>query len=778
MEGSQIEQHLAEIRGDLLRLTADLAQLQSRIDSIERDRQATTSADRGAAEHGSATASSPGEFEPSGDAFPHEGRAGSSSGDSSTVPDAPVLPPPVIRAPIPDRSSVLLQPAGKAGEALEVKIGGTWLNRIGAVVLLCGVGFFIKYSFEQGWLGPTARVALGTIIGLGLIAGGEYALRRSMRNFAVGLLAAGIVTLYFSAFAAQSFYHLISESTGFALYCVITLASATISVHGRSQAVSIMGVVGGFVAPLLFSIDQSQQIGLLTYLLILDAGFLCVGILRHWSSLRYVCWLGTVQLFGLWGYRYYTSDALHITLLFLTAFYFLFISETWLSASRGRAAGVGSPFSRWLRAFALSPMVHFCNGAYFGAFYFLAEPTYTRYMGGFCLALAGLNWILAWRLAGPTEAAKSARLALWLDGAWLLALFAPIQFDHEWVVSAWGLQGVITFAFCRRYSMSWIRVKGFAVLVAAAVHLISYEMVDESLRAALATFGDWYLSKSILLSYFVVACAFGSGAMLQLNRPSSDQDRRMAAAVIIVGCVVFFTITASHYERYLATCHWLGLAALWLAIAQRYAALSIMPASIVLISCLKFLLFDLAVPWEDGSIVKLSGVALNRAVITGLLVAAALLVSGRLIRCGESTLLNEAASRRLVSAMPLLCALTILATGSFEIVRIFEHEVWGRSFADPRRTMHMTLSVYWSVGAAAILVVGFVRKNSALRIMAISCFGLTLLKVVLVDLSYLEMIYRIVSFIVLGVLLLGASLMYQRLSVSLADRRAETDRTG
>ncbi|MBX3394577.1 MAG: DUF2339 domain-containing protein [Phycisphaerae bacterium] len=778
MEGSQFEQQLGEVRRDLLRLSADLARLQSRIEAIEQAQLTATSTNRAAADYGSATASAGGTIEPPGEVFPHETRPDQfESASSLTAEGASVQPPPVIRSPISDRGIAPLPPVAKVADALEVKIGGTWLNRVGAVVLLCGIGFFIKYSFEQGWLGPAARVAAGSITGLGLIAAGEYALWRSMRNFAVGLLAAGIVTLYFSTFAAQSFYHLISPTAGFALHCAITLASAGIAVHARSQAVAIMGVVGGFVTPLAFSIDRNEQIGLLTYLLVLDAGFLCVGILRQWILLRYICWLGTVLLFSWWGIQYYTLDALHVTLLFLTAFYFLFMSETWLSAYRGGAPEVGSPFYRRMRAFGHSPIVHLCNGAYFTVFYLLAEPSYSRYMGGLCLALAGLNWMAGWRLAGANEAAKSARLAHWLDGAWILALFAPIQFDHEWVVAAWGMQGVITFAFCRRYPTAWIRVKGFAVLVAAAVHLIGLEMVNESLRAAFVTFGDWYLSKSIVLSYFLVACAFGSGALLRLNRPSSDMDRRMAASVVFVGCVIFFTITASHYDRYLATCHWLGLAAFWLGITQRDVTLSVVPAAIVLTSCLKFLFFDLAAPWDDGSIVNLSGIVLNRAVITGLLVALATLVCGRFLRCDDSASPGGAACRRLVYAMPLFCALTILASGSFEIVRIFEHEDWGRSFADPRRTMHMILSVYWSLGATAILIVGFVSTNSSLRFMAITCFGLTLLKVVLVDLSYLEMVFRIVSFVVLGVLLLSASLLYQRRSARMGARGAESERT-
>jgi len=118
-----------------------------------------------------------------------------------------------------------------------------------------------------------------------------------------------------------------------------------------------------------------------------------------------------------------------------------------------------------------------------------------------------------------------------------------------------------------------------------------------------------------------------------------------------------------------------------------------------------------------------------------------------------------------------MSAIVVLATGSFEISRIFANEPWGLSFPDPRRAMHVFLSVVWSLNASVLLAIGFARFNAALRVTAILCFAVTLVKVMTVDLGYLKMIYRIVSFIVLGLLLLGVSLMYQKLSARIGARR-------
>lgn len=126
-------------------------------------------------------------------------------------------------------------------------------------MLLLGISFFIKYSFDQGWIGPLARVLMGAAFGLVLIGGGEYCLRRSMRNFAVGLLVAGVVTLYFSAYASHAFYDLISLDAAFPIYCLITGGAALIALHSGIQTVAVMGLIGGFATPVLISTGTNQQ---------------------------------------------------------------------------------------------------------------------------------------------------------------------------------------------------------------------------------------------------------------------------------------------------------------------------------------------------------------------------------------------------------------------------------------------------------------------------------------------------------------------------------------
>jgi len=70
------------------------------------------------------------------------------------------------------------------------------------------------------------------------------------------------------------------------------------------------------------------------------------------------------------------------------------------------------------------------------------------------------------------------------------------------------------------------------------------------------------------------------------------------------------------------------------------------------------------------------------------------------------------------------------------------------------------LSVVWSVESVILIVVGFLRKSSSLRTTGVVLFGISVMKILVIDLSNLEMIYRIVVTLIVGIIALGASFAY------------------
>ena len=160
----------------------------------------------------------------------------------------------------------------------------------------------------------------------------------------------------------------------------------------------------------------------------------------------------------------------------------------------------------------------------------------------------------------------------------------------------------------------------------------------------------------------------------------------------------------------------------------------------------------------------LQGIASNRTFILGLVIIANTFLTYAMRKRAVAVATRAPTSPAAVSALLVAAVSLTVWLPTFEILRVFTFEPARFQFADPRLAMQVFLSVFWALAAIFYLCIGFARMIAVLRYVAIVLFGVTVCKVMLIDMANLEMIYRIVSFIVLGLLLLLASLLYQKLS--------------
>lgn len=114
------------------------------------------------------------------------------------------------------------------GTSIEYAVASNWLLRIGVLILVCGIGFFLKYSIDNDLLGEQARVALSVLTGIAMIAGGVRFTGGRYHLLSQGLLGGGIAVLYFSVFAAFSFYQLLNVFPSFLLMSLVTVSAAVL----------------------------------------------------------------------------------------------------------------------------------------------------------------------------------------------------------------------------------------------------------------------------------------------------------------------------------------------------------------------------------------------------------------------------------------------------------------------------------------------------------------------------------------------------------------------
>ena len=197
-------------------------------------------------------------------------------------------------APTPEQPpSVAPAAEESASTTLEKKFGTQWVVWIGGLALALGGIFLVRYTIEQGLLGPGVRVFLGAIFSALLIAAGEWARRNEIaagitaiptRHIPSILTAAGTVAAYATVYSAFALYGFLSPGVAFILLGVVALATlAAALLHG--PALAGLGVAGAFVTPLLVASQTPNYWALYVYLAIVTAAALALARLRLWRWL-------------------------------------------------------------------------------------------------------------------------------------------------------------------------------------------------------------------------------------------------------------------------------------------------------------------------------------------------------------------------------------------------------------------------------------------------------------------------------------------------------------
>ncbi|MDV7695337.1 DUF2339 domain-containing protein [Chryseobacterium soli] len=176
------------------------------------------------------------------------------------------------------------------------------LTVIGIFTLVLGIGYFVKYAIDNNWIGETARAGIGLCTGAGILLTG-YFLRKNYSVFSSIITGGGIAVLYFTTTIAFREYHLFTQNTAFAVITFITIVSILLSYYYKSEILIIFSLIGGFSAPLMISTGQSNYHFLFTYLTLLNIGMLVVVFLKHWRSIGWVSFFFTTLYILYWTYN-------------------------------------------------------------------------------------------------------------------------------------------------------------------------------------------------------------------------------------------------------------------------------------------------------------------------------------------------------------------------------------------------------------------------------------------------------------------------------------------
>lgn len=663
------------------------------------------------------------------------------------------------------------------GVSMEYAVASQWLLRIGIVILVVGVGFFLKYSVEHGLINEAGRAALSAIVGLGMLVFGTQLLGRRYHVLGQGLLGGGLATLYFSVFASANLYHLIEMTPAFVLMSVVTALAGAIAVRFNSLLVAVLGIIGGYGTPIMLSTGVVNFPGLFGYLLVLGIGVLGLCYWKDWPLVNYLSFFSTYALFftAMLDYR---DEHFWEVMPFAIAFFVLFSTMTFLYKIANQDK------SNLLDLLAL--LIN--AGVFYGVSYELIRPIYgQRWVAAVTLSLSAfytghVYYFLRRRIVDRELSISFIGLA-----AFFLAVTMPLLLSPQWITASWAIQALVLLWLAGKLGSQFLRQVCYVLYAIVLLRFGFVDLPNQFLRGPSAA--DVPMAEFLrllverLATFGIPIASIGCAYLLLQRRATFEVDvvgrendvpdwlgpsRALRCAVGIAAAMLFvylhfeFDRTFGYFYRpiklpmmtllWLALCGWL----LFAAVVRESGAFTKLLVVFVGGTLAKLFLFDLpswsvtdrllygdAYSFRDA-LLRL----LDFGAVVGFLTAAYALLIARPRAENAGTLFGCA-------GLILLFIYLSLEVNSFLHVYVEGLRPGG-------------ISILWSLFALGLILRGIRRNVRALRYPGLALFAVVAWKVFFVDLSQLDQFYRIIAFIVLGVLTLCASFLYLKYRESFA----------
>ena len=370
------------------------------------------------------------------------------------------IPPPPPRPPAPPRPSFF-----ERHPDLEKFIGENLINKIGIAILVLAIGFFVKYAIDSNWIGSIGRVGIGIICG-GILIALAHRLHKNYKGFSSVLVGGGLAIFYFTITLAYHQFHLFSQTTSFIIMVVITAFAVVLSLLYDRQELAIIAMVGGFLAPFLVSNGSGNYKALFTYLLVLNTGLLIIAYNKAWRLLNFLSFIFTALLMGSWIVSLQDKipyDTYRNGFLFATAFYLLFFGINIANNIKENKRFIASDFGILLANTAL----------YFAAgLYFIHMMQADNYRGLFTATMGIFNLGASFILFRKQRVDRNVLYLLIGITLTFVSLTAPIQLHGNYITLFWASECVLLYWLYQRAKIGTILVSSFIVWGAMLVSLI------------------------------------------------------------------------------------------------------------------------------------------------------------------------------------------------------------------------------------------------------------------------------------------------------------------
>ena len=633
----------------------------------------------------------------------------------------------------------------------EKYIGENLFGKIGILIFIIGIGFFVKYAIDQNWINETARTLMGYAVGAGMLVLAER-LHKRYHTFS-SLLAGGAFGIYYLITAiAFHYYALFSHTIAFVILCATTIFMSAVSVLYDRKELAVTALVGGFIAPFIISTDSSSIISLQIYITILNIGMFCLAMYKKWAILPMVSFAFTYII--LWGTTalgsFSDSEAVttYPTLFaFATLFYVIFLLPVVfiLRTQYGENTRLGL-----LGIITANSFMYLIYGDFLLQ-HFEASSDTTAYLAFFIAAVnLAIHLYLRFRVEGQ-DTLRNLMLGLAVTFA---SMGIPILFSAANVLMVWAAESVLLLWLFTKEKNRIYELASAVLLLLTLGALAYYRTTDTFIHDtgdSLFFNGAFFVTTFVSIAYYVIA------VIMQFNKELFSDTKRLIA-----------------YTPCNAIAYALGFSILFLAFRDNYhfhleqpisEYASLLTANIMLLGGAlilrkRFEISENKLAYEIS--LYLAGILFamtvwNYTAPEGLLLRwlMALVTIAYMAYCMRGQLLVASNQRNLHTEYSIISTLMWLTLTRFLLI----------TFNEVNFSTAFSLSL--GIAAFILMCIGMRYHSKEIRIVSLAEFGIVIGKLILNDVWAMPALGKIIVFISLGAILLILSFLYQKLKDAL-----------
>lgn len=647
---------------------------------------------------------------------------------------------------------------------LEWILGANWLSKIGIVTLVLGIAFFVKYAIDQNWINEVGRVGIGLLTGA-IIIGIAHLLKAKYHVFSSILVGGGISVFYITITLAFREYELFSQTIAFGLLIFITLFSVLLSLVYDRKELAIFSLLGGFASPLMVSTGAGNYLVLFSYILILNTGMLIVSFVKKWRIIGVISYGMTLVFFWSWTLVSFKDEFFNVAIiisLFFVQFYLLALFDHFKSGKNISAYQVFLILSNNLLTYL--------------AYLYVFDKYSSDLRGIITISLAVANAVVLVTLFRNSKIDRNLIYLLIAVVMSLVSLAVPIQLKGHVITLFWAAESVVLLWLWQK---SQIRVFHVGFILISILTLFSY-LIDINNNYSYYDSFEILVNRLFITGLSVVASYVINLFLLKKDKEHLNENLQIIwlfkFLIIILSYVLLFIELNFQLKAYtditiygissfrsvtLATFTTIYIAVLAYIYRKQISSGSFLFGLLYVSVFLYTVIYSYFVIELRADIFhRFHDITYTPGLFHVHLLS--LPAIGYIIYLLVRNMKPFSQGRTILSWILTVLVVTVLSIETDNVII----GIWGNhtNYKDLLYNIHtFGYPILWGMIAMILMIWGLNRKEVLLRKISLVFFVLIIIKFYAYDVWMMSQAGRIISFVILGVILLVVSFLLQKI---------------